>query len=254
MQVRYPTLTSSDIRSKSFSTENAYRTHVQSKKHRDREAQGSVSRLKSVSETLVAAPGLCPSHPHNTVSVKDGDESEEDEDEDDAEIEDRIATARRRIQPSDCLFCPTKSTSISENIRHMSITHSFFIPDQDLLVNQAGLLSYLGEKVVIGNLCLFCPNGGKEFGNLEAVRRHMIDKSHCKLAYETDEDRAELADFYEFNHEDDDGSDWEEVEAADEERVFKEVMSEIITLLILSHPAYHSQRTDCRFCSHPVEL
>jgi len=30
------------------------------------------------------------------------------------------------------------------------------------------------------------------------VRKHMIDKSHCKLAYETEKDRLEMSDFYDF--------------------------------------------------------
>ncbi|WWD00267.1 hypothetical protein V866_007176 [Kwoniella sp. B9012] len=84
---------------------------------------------------------------------------------------------------------------------------------QDILLDLPGLLSYLGEKVAVGNLCLYCPNGGREFGSLEAVRKHMIDKAHCKLAYEMEEDRAELADFYDFAGPDEMAeSDWEDME------------------------------------------
>lgn len=131
------------------------------------------------------------------------------EDDEEGDFEQKMANLRRRIKPADCLFCTRHSGTVDENVGHMASIHSFFIPDREILIDLSGLLSYLGEKVAIGNLCLFCPNGGKEFGSLEAVRKHMIDKNHCKLAYETDEDRAELADFYDFQGEGDD-EDWED--------------------------------------------
>ncbi|WVW78779.1 hypothetical protein I302_100741 [Kwoniella bestiolae CBS 10118] len=138
------------------------------------------------------------------------------DDEGEGDFSARIAKARRRIQPTDCLFCSCSQASVEDNIKHMTKSHSFFIPDQDILLDRSGLLAYLGEKVAIGNLCLFCPNGGREFGSLEAVRKHMIDKAHCKIAYETDEDRAELADFYDFTgSEGSEGSvesDWEDLD------------------------------------------
>ena len=107
----------------------------------------------------------------------------------------------------------------------MKSKHSFYIPDRELLLDLPGLLSHLGEKVVLANLCLYCPNGGREFSDLSAVRKHMIDKSHCKMAYETDEDRAEVADFYDFRGGSEDGSDWEELD--DEEGLDQEDVVEV---------------------------
>ncbi|WWC67641.1 uncharacterized protein I206_101551 [Kwoniella pini CBS 10737] len=136
-----------------------------------------------------------------------------DDEDDSGDFAARIAKSRRRIQPTDCLFCSAAQASVDHNVAHMAKQHSFFIPDRDILLDVSGLLSYLGEKVAVGNLCLYCPNGGREFGSLEAVRRHMIDKGHCKLAYETDEDRAELADFYDFNGSEElIDSDWEDLD------------------------------------------
>lgn len=139
---------------------------------------------------------------------------DEDDEDDDEGIESAIAASRRRLPAGVCLFCNHRAANLESNLVHMSKEHSFFIPDQDLLIDLPGLIGYLGEKVAGGNLCLYCPNGGKEFGSTEAVRKHMIDKSHCKIAYETDEDRAELADFYAFEGSvDEDGtSDWEDIE------------------------------------------
>jgi pre-60S factor REI1 len=153
----------------------------------------------------------------NTAKVEDDEDEDEDsdndEEDDEDDIEAAIAASRRRMGSGDCLFCTHQSSDIAANVTHMASIHSFFIPDQDILFDLPGLLAYLGEKVAVGNLCLFCPNGGKEFGSVEAVRKHMIDKCHCKVAYETNEDRAELADFYDFGGVE--GSDWEDVDEDD---------------------------------------
>lgn len=193
---------------------------MQSKKHRERE----MSQQRSQDAEAAPAPAQ-PSSSTQSQSAEKGKsrvededetsmdaESESEEEDEEEEIEQRLAAARRRIQPSDCLFCTSRSKTISDNVLHMARIHSFFIPDQEILIDLPGLLSYLGEKVVLANLCLFCPNGGREFGDLQAVRKHMIDKAHTKLAYEKDEDRAELADFYAFGGDGDDGSEWEEVD------------------------------------------
>jgi hypothetical protein len=140
-----------------------------------------------------------------------------DTDSDDEDIVDRLATARRRIQPTDCLFCTASRTNVTDTISHMSREHSFFVPDRDNLVDLPGLLGYLGEKIVVGNICLYCPNGGREFGSLEAVRKHMLDKGHCKIAFDSDEDLAELSDFYGWGAEAESDEDWEDTEMGEEE-------------------------------------
>lgn len=205
--------------SKSFSTDNAYQSHLQSKKHRERQAaQQKVEQGRSegdVDQHTSAGPSQA--GPTSTSVIEDLDEAEDSAEDDDEGIDERLAAARRRIRPSDCLFCPLSSVSIDDNVLHMAKKHSFFIPDQDILIDLPGLLSYLGEKIVLGNLCIFCPNGGREFSDTRAVRKHMIDKYHCKLAYETDEDRAEIADFYDFTGNVGTDSDWEEVDGGNSE-------------------------------------
>ena len=134
-------------------------------------------------------------------------------------IDAKIAAARTRLTTSDCLFCTTRSESLPTNLEHMSISHGFFIPDSDYLVNLEGLIGYLGEKIAVGNVCIYCcgrkkgfartkPSGdadeseedtiGREFRSLEATRAHMIDKAHCKIAYDTQKERIEISDFYDF--------------------------------------------------------
>ncbi|XP_029796926.1 zinc finger protein 622 isoform X2 [Suricata suricatta] len=101
------------------------------------------------------------------------------------------------IPITDCLFCPHHSSSLLKNVAHMTKVHSFFIPDIEYLSDLKGLIKYLGEKVGIGKICLWCNEKGKSFYSTEAVQAHMNDKSHCKLF--TDGDAAlEFADFYDF--------------------------------------------------------
>lgn len=209
---------------------------MQSKKHRDRERSGgqqpNVNQSASDMVTSETYPGKLTVtsgvRPSTSTTAAVGPEDEDDqvndtEDDDEEEIEERLAAARRRIRPSDCLFCSVSSKSVQDNVTHMSRYHSFFIPDQEILTDMSGLLSYLGEKVVLGNLCLYCPNGGKEFGDVDAVRRHMVDKSHCKLAYETNEDRAELADYYDYKTVGREDDEWEDMsdDGAEESEIFE---------------------------------
>jgi pre-60S factor REI1 len=39
----------------------------------------------------------------------------------------------------------------------------------------------------------------REFRTVDAVRKHMIDKSHCKIAYDTESDMLEISDYYDFS-------------------------------------------------------
>jgi pre-60S factor REI1 len=215
---------------KTFSTENAYRSHVQSKKHREREIMHA--RALQQGQEVGAEDDSDDDEGDEEEEARDGAQeedmdqemgtsssirptspgSEHTDSDEEGDIETRLASARRRRhQPSDCLFCSTKSSSIETCLKHMSSVHSFFLPDSDHLVDLPGLLAYLGEKVIVGNICLYCPGGNKEFGSLEAVRRHMIDKSHCKVAFEDDDDRAELSDYYDFAI-GGAGDEWEDVE------------------------------------------
>jgi len=66
------------------------------------------------------------------------------------------------------------SLSAHRNMHHMTIAHSFFIPDIEFLVDVEGLIQYLGEKISIGNVCLSCNGRGKGFHTLEAVQKHMV--------------------------------------------------------------------------------
>ncbi|XP_023671442.2 cytoplasmic 60S subunit biogenesis factor ZNF622 [Paramormyrops kingsleyae] len=127
------------------------------------------------------------------------------------------------IPATDCLFCAHHSRTLLKNVDHMTKVHSFFIPDVEYLADLRGLIRYLGEKVGVGNVCLWCNEKGRSFYSTEAVRSHMTDKSHCKLYTEGDA-ALEFADFYDFrssypNHSDGEEVDMGEAELPDEKNL-----------------------------------
>jgi len=211
-----------EVCNKAYTTENAYRSHINSKKHKENEykallkarseppvvAATSTDEVPSAPEAATtSSPSVTdlshadskPSSSSSPGALSDADADDDDPDGAGLSLEERIAAARSKLGPTHCLFCSSTSSSLADNLSHMANVHSFFIPDADYLVDLPGLITYLGEKIAIGNECLHCNGRGREFRSLHAVRKHMIDKSHCKLAYETEKDRLEIADFYDFS-------------------------------------------------------
>ncbi|XP_014956824.4 cytoplasmic 60S subunit biogenesis factor ZNF622 isoform X2 [Ovis aries] len=131
------------------------------------------------------------------LECEDAEATEEEEEQDAEEEEAGGSTPLGAIPITDCLFCPHHSSSLTKNVAHMTKVHSFFIPDVEYLSDLKGLIKYLGEKVGVGKICLWCNERGKSFYSTEAVQAHMSDRSHCKLF--TDGDALlEFADFYDF--------------------------------------------------------
>jgi pre-60S factor REI1 len=189
---------------KTYTTENAYRSHINSKKHKENELKSASQQSQPVPQpdeipnapvdspppsTLPTIP-LIPKDSTLGVPVTEDDINES--------IDAKIAAARSRLSPAHCLFCTHTSSALSENLTHMSSSHSFFVPDADYLVDLPGLITYLGEKIAVGNVCIYCNGKGRELRTLEAVRKHMLDKAHCKIAYDSEDDRLEVSDYYDF--------------------------------------------------------
>jgi len=147
----------------------------------------------------------------NDEEVDDDDddewESDEEEDQEFAENDDAMDAAEEDVLPfgegeaipnTSCLFCCfSSSPDVEENLKHMSSLHSFFVPDLEYLVDLEGLLTYLGEKVGCGFLCLWCNEKGKAFHTVDAAQTHMRDKGHTKMLHEGDA-LLEYADFYDY--------------------------------------------------------
>jgi len=137
---------------------------------------------------------------HNELPINNENnviiESEPREKTEDELIEEKIVNAKK-LEITDCLFCRSKSEDLESNVDHMAKIHGFFIPDIEYLQNLEGLIAYLGEKISIGNVCLYCNDKGRTFHTMESVQAHMRDQSHCKLRYE--EEIEEYEEFYDFS-------------------------------------------------------
>ena len=186
---------------KTFSSENAFSNHLSSKKHKDVEANKANKAKKQ--ESLITESQFSnnfkrkdskETDPQNTESenAESLSHNGDDDDDEDDDIEEDT------LEVTDCLFCPHHCVSLEENLKHMTRSHSFFIPDLEYVVDLKGLVTYLCEKVGMGNMCLYCNDKGKSFFSLEAVQSHMVDKGHTKMNYEGDA-VLEYADFYDFS-------------------------------------------------------
>mmetsp|Transcript_14903 Transcript_14903/g.27538 ORF Transcript_14903/g.27538 Transcript_14903/m.27538 type:complete len:323 (-) Transcript_14903:43-1011(-) len=95
-----------------------------------------------------------------------------------------------------CVFCNAVAAELESNLRHMLSAHSFFIPDIEHVENLEAMMGYINEKVMVGYMCLYCNNEGTHsFKSAQAVQQHMLDKQHCFL--NTEDDEEEYAHFYE---------------------------------------------------------
>jgi len=74
----------------------------------------------------------------------------------------------------------------------MKNRHNFVILDVECLVNLKGLLSYIAERIQLGQMCLGC---SKTFPNARRAQQHMIDKCHCVMNEEYEE---EFEDYYDY--------------------------------------------------------
>ncbi|GKU87512.1 hypothetical protein SLEP1_g1904 [Rubroshorea leprosula] len=116
-----------------------------------------------------------------------GDEDDEEEDEE--------------LDPSCCFMCDLEHDTLETCMIHMHKQHGFFIPDIEYLKDPEGLLTYLGLKVKRDFMCLYCNDRCHPFSSLEAVRKHMAAKGHCKVHYGDggDDEEAELEEFYDYS-------------------------------------------------------
>lgn len=99
------------------------------------------------------------------------------------------------IPPNHCFITGKEFATVEENVQNLWKTYSLFIPEKDFLTDLTGLMTYLGEKVGLGNMCLYCNFEGR---SLESIRDHMIAKSHIKIPYESVEDKLEISEYYNF--------------------------------------------------------
>jgi len=106
-------------------------------------------------------------------------------------IDHKIATAVK-LTSKQSLFDNKEFDSMERNIKYMTKQFGFFFPFAEQLRDVERLLLYLGQKISIGNTCLYCEKG---FHSMTSVRDHMVAKSHCMMQWD---DKEEYAEFYDF--------------------------------------------------------
>lgn len=108
---------------------------------------------------------------------------------------DRILDSRK-VTITDCIYCGRQNKDTDRNVNHMFEAHGLYIPERSYLVDLPGLLNFLIQEIAIKKLCLCCSFQGF---SLKSIRDHMQSKRHCKMPYETKEEREIFAQFYDFS-------------------------------------------------------
>lgn len=166
---------------KIFKSVNALGNHMRSKKHTE-----CMKDLIKEKDTLVDTSHYCINKFQKKTNCKNLD------------IEECSENFNSVYNAKSCLFCDFQSSNVLKNLKHMSVVHSFFIPDREYCIDLHGLLKYLHEKICRGFICLWCNFHSRSFQSLSAVRKHMQDKCHCRMLYE-DSSMDEYKDFYDYS-------------------------------------------------------
>jgi pre-60S factor REI1 len=210
---------------KSYYSENAFRNHIGSQKHKLNVASkqsgdfgdgtGSIASGKLSFATSV--------DDKSTVKADSDSDSEEDvskvaKDLKDSTLSDKAAESTEDpvYDLSKCLFCNYKSPSLSLNVNHMSKIHGMFIPEKEYLSDLDGLITYFNRKIYEYNECLYC---GKFKNTSEGIQTHMRDKGHCMVAFSSEDEMLEIGEYYDFRSTYSDDEDDDEEDEEDEEEV-----------------------------------
>lgn len=220
-----PLLYACGLCDKEYRSSKAHAQHLKSKSHLARASQQPGHHDEN---SVTIKPLL--RHPRNETprkakeDVEESDESEWEEVDPDEEMiseatdsltdlkmnehtsncnmdEDSGDECSGNLDPSCCFMCDKEHKTIESCMVHMHKKHGFFIPDVEYLKDPKGFLTYLGLKVRRDLLCLYCNYRCLPFCSLEAVRKHMEAKNHCRVHYGDgdEEEEAELEEFYDYS-------------------------------------------------------
>lgn len=131
---------------KQFVSDKSYDNHLNSKKHKDaalkfekeNEGQERDVLMKQVKTTTSKKSAADETVDNDGGVVEDVDSDEWDE------------YFANPIEENNCMFCSHHSDNFTQNLQHMAVAHSFFIPDMEYVVDLHGLMMYLAEKIVKG--------------------------------------------------------------------------------------------------------
>lgn len=168
---------------KKFGNEKQYYNHLVSKNHKKMEEQNKQNK-DEVNQNL--------------TNIENKMEIDTDSDVESLDSQEWLDDLENPIERNDCLFCDHHSRSLTRNLKHMMVEHSFFVPDLEYCIDQRGLLTYLGQKIYNEYKCIWCNESGRQLQSVEAVRSHMIDKGHCMMLFEG-ETLLEYMQFYDYS-------------------------------------------------------
>lgn len=192
---------------KAFNSSNAYDNHLQSKKHKDVISGAHEKKRKNKKKSSYQKSDLGSQRKTQQAIIEQSqDDDEEEQIQVDSDAESYDSYDENILGIEECLFCSNISKSLEDNVKHMTSNHGFFLPDAEFIIDLEGLITYLGEKVGAGHICLWCDEKGKRFHSTRDVQRHMVDKGHCKMLHEGDV-VFEYADFYDYTPSYPDGQD-----------------------------------------------
>jgi len=156
---------------KTFSSENAYINHLSSRRHRLSSMKFSARHddAASVAESMVSSTISYPMT--DSVASLDEIRTLQGQVEQMNLVEEEEEDTDQTLPPEICLFCLNPSPTFDDNVLHMARAHGLFIPEREFLVDLRGLIIYLGEKITVGNICIYCDKG---FTSAEGTRAHMV--------------------------------------------------------------------------------
>lgn len=162
---------------KTFYSQNAYNNHLSSKRHRLATLRPNrLAVLKDDNESIAGSIGSSLDMMDSVASL-DGSMRAIEEGVNHMEIVDEEDVVAAKIAPGEqlppeiCLFCLYPSSTLEENVSHMGLSHGLFIPEKEYLTDLQGLIVYLGEKIGVGNACVYC---NRTFTSAEGARAHMV--------------------------------------------------------------------------------
>jgi len=214
---------------RTYFSENAYRNHVGSQKHKAKLAEAGNKKGDDESESMISSTfSLGEPVAGNDEIDSDAEEfnevvegikktnlkeqspvtrrssrphystSPEDDAEGSATTASSVTAAGEQSLDTSlkrCLFCNLDLPSIPANAQHMEKVHGMFIPEKDYLVNLDGLIGSLHEKIHADHECLYC---GKLKPSVFGLQTHMRDLGHCKIPFDTEDQQLEIGEFYDF--------------------------------------------------------
>ncbi|XP_068647901.1 cytoplasmic 60S subunit biogenesis factor REI1 homolog 1-like [Aristolochia californica] len=213
---------------KGYRSSKAHDQHLNSRSHAIRASQGQGFDPQSVGITVIKPLPIRKPSSLSKHAIPKADEIDESEDEwvevdPDEELVDEATDSvtsmkvnevtsslgmevdadndEEGLDPSCCFMCDVKHKNIESCMVHMHKNHGFFIPDIEFLKDPEGFLTYVGLKVKKDFLCLYCNDRCQAFSSIEAVRKHIMAKGHCKVRYGdgSDDEDADLEDFYDYS-------------------------------------------------------